>query len=223
MKSVPALVCLLALVAAPAEVSAQIYSWRDPAGTLVLSDKPRAGATVTFSVANTSMPIRTTRPVSRRAALFEPLIAEQAEANGVRVDLVRAVIQAESAFNPRAVSPKGAMGLMQLMPATASDFGVRDPFDPAENIRAGVGYLKSLLTRYSNNVELALAAYNAGPQAVKKYGAVPPYRETRNYIARIQSTQSVSAPAASTRIFRTIEFVDGREVVRLSNRESAQK
>ena len=171
---------------------------------------------VTFTVPNTPTPIRTTRAVSRRAAEFEPLIVEHADAHGVRADLVRAVIQAESAFNPRAVSPKGALGLMQLMPATAKELGVRDPFDPAQNIRAGVAYLKHLLARYSNNEEMALAAYNAGPEAVRKYGAVPPYRETRSYIARIQSTGEVRR-TPNTNVYRTIEFVDGREVVRLSN------
>ena len=80
---------------------------------------------------------------------------------------------------------------MQLMPATANEFGVRDPYDPAQNIRAGVAYLKNLLARYSHNVELALAAYNAGPEAVKKYGAVPPYPETRDYIARIKASGAV--------------------------------
>ena len=104
--------------------------------------------------------------------------------NTVNVDLVRALIQAESAFNPRAVSPKGALGLMQLMPATAAEFGVTDAFNPAQNIRAGVRYLKQLLDTYEGRVELALAAYNAGPGAVKKYGGkVPPYRETQNYVA----------------------------------------
>ena len=214
----PRALCLAAVVcvavAAPAQ--AQIYSWRDAAGNLVLSDRPKNPWTVTFTVPNASAPIRTTRPERRRAAELEPLILEHAGANGVSPDLVRAVIQAESAFDPRALSHKGAMGLMQLMPATANDFGVRDPYDPAQNIRAGVAYLKSLLVRYSQNEELALAAYNAGPEAVKKYGAVPPYRETREYIARIRSM----APArpAPTRIERRVEVVDGREVTRFSNR-----
>ena len=210
--------CFAAMLSAmtPAVALAQIYSWRDANGHLVLSNTPKAGAAVTFAVANASVPIRTTRPVSRRAAEFEPLILEHAGVHAVSPDLVRAVIQAESAFNPNARSPKGAMGLMQLMPATATEYGVRNAYDPAQNIRAGVAYLKSLLTRYSQNEELALAAYNAGPAAVKKYGAVPPYRETRNYIARIKSTGSVLAPPR-TSVYRSIEFVDGREVTRLTN------
>ena len=128
---------------------------------------------------------------------------------------MRAVIQAESAFNPMARSIKGAMGLMQLMPATAIAYGVTNAYDPVQNIRAGVAYLRSLLERYSQNEELALAAYNAGPTAVAKYGAVPPYRETRNYVAKIRN--DAGARPAPTRVYKVVEIKDGREVVRYTN------
>lgn len=99
--------------------------------------------------------------------------------------LVRAIIQVESAWDSRARSRKGALGLMQLMPETAERFGVRDPFDPRENIRAGTRYLRSLLDRFHENTEYSLAAYNAGEKAVDTWGDVPPYSETRTYLQRI--------------------------------------
>jgi soluble lytic murein transglycosylase-like protein len=210
---------LTALLSAvlPAAASAQIYSWREADGSLVLSTTPKAGTAKTFAVANVGSGIRTTRaPYSRRSQEFEPLIAEYSTTHRVRPDLVRAVIQAESAFDPFARSVKGAMGLMQLMPATARELGVTNPYDPAQNIRGGVTYLKSLLDQYSHNEELALAAYNAGPTAVNRYGAVPPYRETRNYIARIKGNADVRRTPPHA-MYRTVTVVDGREVVTFSN------
>src|SRR4030095_12673168 len=121
----------------------------------------------------------TTRPSEgpSESGRFEPLIREHATRQSLRPELVRAVIQVESGFNPRALSPKGAMGLMQLMPATARSLGVNNPWDPAQNIRGGTDYLRQLLDEYEGNEELALAAYNAGSGAVAKYGRrVPPYR-----------------------------------------------
>jgi hypothetical protein len=110
------------------------------------------------------------------------------------------------------------MGLMQLMPSTAAEFGVRDPFNPAENIRAGVGYLRQLLDRYEDNEQLALAAYNAGPGAVQKYGnKVPPYKETQNYVRRITSIQTVMSNGR--RIYKIVEVVDGREIVRYTDKK----
>jgi len=99
--------------------------------------------------------------------------------------LVKAVIEAESGYDAKAISPKGAMGLMQLMPATASALGVDDPYSPDENIRGGVGFLKGLLERYDNDYKKALAAYNAGPGAVDKYGGIPEYRETKDYVDKV--------------------------------------
>jgi len=111
--------------------------------------------------------------------IIEKVSAEQ----DVPVKLVRAVIQVESAYHERARSPKGAMGLMQLMPATAKQYAVADPYDPASNIEAGVKHLKSLLQRLP--VALALAAYNAGEAAVQRFNGIPPYRETQDYVSRI--------------------------------------
>jgi soluble lytic murein transglycosylase-like protein len=112
-------------------------------------------------------------------------IKEVAARHGVRADLVAAVIEAESDYNPRAVSRRGARGLMQLMPKTAASLGVNDPFDPKANIEAGVKHLRAMMDRFDNNIPLALAAYNAGEVAVIKYRGIPPYRETRAYVNRI--------------------------------------
>jgi soluble lytic murein transglycosylase-like protein len=205
----------------PSRAHGQIYSWREADGSLVLSTTPRAGATKTYAVATTGANIRTTRPIfSARADRFEPLIAAYAAEHDVRADLVRAVIQAESAFNPLARSHKGAMGLMQLMPATATELGVDDPYDPEQNIRGGVRYLRALLDQYSNDEELALAAYNAGPGAVDRYDGVPPYRETRDYIERIRNNASVRT-RPSTTMYRKVEIVNGREVVTFTSKPSA--
>ena len=204
-------------LAVPATADAQIFTWRDGSGHLVLSDHPKDSAVRTFAVSPAGS-IRTTRPaISRRSEAYDALITEHSATQGIRADLVRAVIQAESAFNPMARSIKGAMGLMQLMPATAAQYGVTNPYNPAENIRAGVAYLKRLLQRYSNDEELALAAYNAGPGAVEKYGAVPPYRETRAYVAKIRNNAGSSPRPASTRVYKVVEVVNGREVPRYSN------
>jgi len=116
---------------------------------------------------------------------FDSFIRAAALRHRVDAELVAAVIAAESNFDPRAVSSKNARGLMQLMPATVERFGVADPFDPRQNIEAGTRYLRELLDRYPNDLSLVLAAYNAGPERVAQYGGVPPFRETRDYIARV--------------------------------------
>lgn len=215
-------VVLVAAAAAPAH--AQIYSWRDSRGQLVLSSHRPAGSVDVKSYAVPNAPsVRTTRDVAptSRGNDYDDLIVEHARRNGVRSDLVRAVVQVESAFNPYAVSPKGAMGLMQLMPATARLYGVINPYNPVENVRAGVAYLRELLDRYRDNEELALAAYNAGPGAVDKHGqSVPPYRETRNYVAKINRMTAASRPIAASgpRIYKVTEVVDGRTKVRYTDR-----
>ena len=117
---------------------------------------------------------------------FDALITEASAKHGLSADLVRAVVQAESNFNPRAVSSAGAKGLMQLMDGTAKGLGVSDSFDPAQNIEGGVKFLRQMLDRYGS-VSLALAAYNAGPGAVDRYGGIPPYKETQLYVKRVLS------------------------------------
>lgn len=214
---VAAFVCVLAV---PATVEAQIYAWRDADGNLVLSDRAKvkgAEKIDTFSpTAESAMRAAPSPTAAKRAALYDDLIVANARDQGIRADLVHAVIRAESAYDPWARSFKGAMGLMQIMPQTARDYGVLNPYDPSENIRAGVQYLRRLLDRYGDNEELALAAYNAGPTTVDRYGQkVPPYRETQTYVAKITKA---TKKAPSRRVYRTVEVIEGREVVRYSNK-----
>lgn len=138
--------------------------------------------------------IEATKPVVAAApAVAEKLTAEDLHEmlsragarRNVDADLLASLVKAESNGNPRAVSRVGARGLMQLMPRTAKDLGVEDSFQPEENVRGGTAYFDGLLTRFHNNIALAVAAYNAGPEAVERYHGVPPYRETRAYVARV--------------------------------------
>jgi soluble lytic murein transglycosylase-like protein len=201
-------------------VRAQIYSWHDANGNLVLSNhKPADGTAVKSFAVPQAQAVRATRYVAvERTRAYDDLIREHANEHGIRPDLVRAVMQVESAFNPTARSIKGALGLMQLMPATIKQFRVLNPFDPAENIRAGVAYLRELLDRYQNNETLALAAYNAGPGAVDNHGqAVPPYRETRNYVAHVNELAGRRIETRGKTMYKVIEYVDGRPVPRYTD------
>ena len=126
-------------------------------------------------------------PTSVSRSEIDNLITKYADKNGLDEDFVKAVINQESGFNPNATSHCGAMGLMQLMPATAQGLGVTNAYDAEQNIEGGTKYLKGLMDRFDNDKQLALAAYNAGPNAVKKYGGIPPYAETQNYVKKVLS------------------------------------
>ncbi len=141
-----------------------------------LVDKRHNGHLPSFSVLSS---------ISKEHTKFGDIISKASEKYKVSENLIHAVIKAESAYNPNAVSAKGAGGLMQLMPATARQYGVSDIFSPSENIDGGTKYLKFLLKKYNGNINMALAAYNAGEGSVDKYGDIPPFPETRAYVDKI--------------------------------------
>lgn len=133
---------------------------------------------------------------------FDRIIKTIAEKHGLEPGLIHSLIYAESNYDPYAVSSKGAMGLMQLMPETAKMYGVRNPFDPRENIEGGVRYLKDLSSLYYRQTDLVLAAYNAGQEAIKKYGGVPPFPETRNYIEKVMAKYPTRYIKRGTKIYK---------------------
>jgi soluble lytic murein transglycosylase-like protein len=153
---------------------------------------PHAAKVSTSSIANAGrqMPSvsytidRVVAPLELRHA-YDDIVAEAARLYHLDPHMIRAVMQAESSFDATAVSPVGAIGLMQLMPAVAAELGATDPLDPRQNIMAGSRYLRQLLDAHRGNVRLALASYNAGPGNVAKYGTIPPFKETQNYVKKV--------------------------------------
>lgn len=174
---VSALVVLPCLPAA----AETLCAYRTESGALVHTNAPTKGGLC--AVASSAPPVR---PASTGTiARYDAAIRSWSQHYGVSSTLVHAVVSTESAYNPGAVSPKGARGLMQLMPATAKRYGVKDSFNAEENIRGGVAHLRDLLDAFGGDTKLAVAAYNAGAGAVHKYSGVPPYRETRQYVSRV--------------------------------------
>jgi soluble lytic murein transglycosylase-like protein len=178
--------CLLAFA-----VQAQVYKFVDDKGivnyTNVAPPKGHDFQVLRFPCYASDPKCRSVswEKVALNMQSFDPEIQQAALDNGVDAALIRAIIHAESAYQVDAVSPKGAQGLMQLMPQTAKMLAVTEPFNPANNIAGGARYLADLLLQFKGDVTLAAAAYNAGPGAVTKYGGVPPYEETREYVRRI--------------------------------------
>ncbi len=173
-----------------AKTQRAIYKFKDAVGVTHYTDqtpakgRPYTVVAVFCPACDPKSKVNWTRTRLNLTAYLAEIDAA-ARANGVDAALVRALIHAESAFNPRALSHKGAQGLMQLMPATAAQYGVTDSFDARQNIDAGVRHLAMLLKRFNGDIRLVSAAYNAGEGAVKKYGGVPPYAETRVYVERV--------------------------------------
>jgi soluble lytic murein transglycosylase-like protein len=176
----------LVVLTASSRASAGFYVYKDSRGSLHFSNAPAAPGFRPYTPpASSRGSALRYRPDPTRRRKFDPLIREAAARYRVDRALVKAVIRAESDFVPYARSPKGALGLMQLMPATARRYNAWRLYDPIENIDAGVRHLRILLDRYEGNVRLALAAYNAGDDAVSRYGGIPPYPETIDYLERV--------------------------------------
>lgn len=184
-------VLLTGFLCAAGPVAAEVFKYRDARGHILLTDKPMRGMTLIkrygFTTGRPSArPGNVLKAMNRRREVLAPMIERVANAHGLRPALIHAVIRAESAYRSDAVSSKGAVGLMQLMPATAERYGVVDRNDPEQNVTGGVAYLRDLLELFERDLRLALAAYNAGENAVMRYGnAIPPYPETQDYVRKV--------------------------------------
>ena len=205
MKTALFLAFLTALLT-PLSADAQIYAWHDVNGTLVLSDRKLNEGAMTYTVPEASG-IRTTKTaLAEYSHTYDSLVEEHASHHALRPELVRAVIQVESGFNPM---------------ATAKRLGVRNAYDPGENIRGGCAYLRQLLDRYDGNEQLALAAYNAGEGAVDRHGRnIPPFQETQDYVKKVGRITDVQQASLRQRIiYKTFEIVDDRVIPRYSSKK----
>lgn len=173
---------------APDHVRAEIYSYTDENGVRHFSNAPTSSR-YRYAGPETTLHASFYYP-SGRINAFDEIIREASLYHGMQFELIKAMIHAESNFSPNAISRAGAIGLMQIMPANLTEFGIRDPYDPRENIMGGTRYLKSLMKKYNSNLSLTLAAYNAGPGAVDKYKKIPPYPETENYVEKVLTLYS---------------------------------
>jgi soluble lytic murein transglycosylase-like protein len=180
------LISLAILLTMPSLASADIYKYVDAEGVIHLTNVPTESG-IKYTLIMREKRVIFDRKLGEDISKYDHLITKASEKYSVDPALIKAVIKAESNFNHRAVSKKGARGLMQLMPATASSLHVQDSFHPESNIEGGVRYLRYLLNYFSGNLHLAIAAYNAGENAVIRYGGIPPYRETQIYVRRVLS------------------------------------
>ncbi len=205
----------LAVVATPAGAGS-MYQFEDDQGVIHYTNVP---GDPRYSFVRKDPEPAVARPaaeggsLSRGLRAFAHVIRAAAERYGVDTRLVEAIVQTESAGNPTAVSPKGARGLMQLMPERAAELGVWDSFDPTQNVDGGVRHMRDLLQRFGGDVTLALAAYNAGEAAVRSYGGVPPFAETREYVRRVRemydggtslAPRTLALVTAPQRIYRAV-------------------
>ena len=213
----PVCVSLLSLaIAATPAGAGSTYRFEDEQGVIHYTNVP---GDPRYSFVRKDPEPTVARPAAEGGGLssglraFAHVIRAAAERYGVDTRLVEAIVQTESAGNPTAISPKGARGLMQLMPERAAELGVRDPFDPHQNVDGGVRHMRDLLQRFGGDVALALAAYNAGEAAVRSYGGIPPFAETREYVRRVRTMydgggsltpRAVALVTAPQRIYRAV-------------------
>ncbi|MBW1698768.1 MAG: transglycosylase SLT domain-containing protein [Deltaproteobacteria bacterium] len=177
----------------PVSAICDIYIYVDDKGVMHFTNVP-ASASIPFRLFIKESPSSdvATRSTDRagsvyssNTSLYDRYIAEAAKRYGISISLIKAIIKAESNFDPWAVSKKGALGLMQIMPQNLKSLKIKDPFDPEQNIMGGVQYFKQLLKRFDDNLRLAIAAYNAGPENVEQYDRIPPFKETEHYVRRV--------------------------------------
>ncbi|MGI9212927.1 MAG: transglycosylase SLT domain-containing protein [Methylococcaceae bacterium] len=183
---------LLSLLLMSGLAQADVYKYVDSLGRVYYTDNPRHSGYELIVKSTVTSPARPGSGMNRRESgtinrtRYEPAIRMAARKYNLDVGLLHAVVMAESAYNPVAVSPKGAMGLMQLMPDTAARYQVNDPYNPIQNIEGGAHYLSDLIALFGSNIQLAVAAYNAGENNIIKYGnQIPPFTETREYVQRV--------------------------------------
>jgi len=177
---------LTAFLLAPIPVSADIYIFVDKNGISHFTDTPTSSK---FRLYVKGKRPRHRAPLNKKC--YDHLIKKAAQKFNMDFSLIKAVIEVESAYNPRAISPKGARGLMQIMPFNFTKLQLSDPFEPSQNIMAGTRYLNQLLHQFKGNIQHALAAYNAGPGNVDKYNGIPPFQETQNYVQKVMALHQI--------------------------------
>jgi soluble lytic murein transglycosylase-like protein len=193
------------------------YSYLDENGTQVFTNIPPVGNISGASIPEESPP-KAPEPLKSKAVSLGSLIEKYARDYQLDPSLIHSIIATESGFNPKAISPKGARGLMQLMPATAKRLGVRNSFDPEENIRGGVKHFRFLMDNFNNDLDLSLAAYNAGENLVQRLGRVPEIKETKEYVKSVKKKYDVKAePPIKEEAPKVYRYYDENGVLNLTN------